>query len=324
MRVTTAHLLTDLRRTLHSAAPAADAEDVALAALWLVQAEQLGLGQFGITMLVRELDRLGADEGAPAVNVADEAPIGSIDATAVPGVVALASAVRRVSAGVTAHGLALVGIRGAGALGILGLAARTLASRGAVALVAAQSPAAVAPWGARAAAIGTNPLAIAVPRAEGTPLVVDYATSSLTLAAVHEARRTGAQLPERSALDAAGEPTTDPAAVAAVLPAGLVGSLTGLVVELLAGIAVGGRVTDPDARMTRGAVIVAFEPARAGGTDTAAAAAALDRDWRAAGGHLPARFDVLGDGPDGLPDTLDIDDDAAAWLSDRVAGSPPA
>ncbi|MCK2036872.1 Ldh family oxidoreductase [Microbacterium sp. SSW1-49] len=324
MRVTTARLLSDLRRTLHSAAPAADAEDVALAALWLVQAEQLGLGQFGITMLVRELDRLGADEGAPPLNVADDAPIGSIDATAVPGVVALASAVRRVSAGVTAHGLALVGIRGAGALGVLGLAARTLASRGTVALVAAQSPAAVAPWGARAAAIGTNPLAIAVPRAEGTPLVVDYATSSLTLAAVHEARRTGAQLPERSALDAAGEPTTDPAAVAAVLPTGLVGSLTGLVVELLAGVAVGGRVTDPDARMTRGAVIVAFEPARAGGTDTEAAAAALDRDWRAAGGHLPARFDVLGDGKDDLPDTLDIDDDAAAWLSDRVAGSPPA
>lgn len=324
MRVTTAHLLADLRQTLSAAAPAADPADVARAAFWLVQAEQLGLGEFGIRMLVRELDRLGNEDATAAANDGDGAAIGSIDATAIPGVVALASAVRRASEAVAAHGLALVGIRGAGALGILGLAARSLASQGAVAFIAAQSPAAVAPWGARVAAIGTNPLAIAAPRTEVPPLVVDYATSSLTLAAVHEARRTGALLPEGIALDAAGEPTVDPAAVAAVLPAGLAGSLTGLVVELLAGVAVGGRVTDPEARMSRGAVIVAFDPARAGGTDASAAAAALDRDWRAAGGHLPARFDVLGDGPDDLPGTLDIDEDAAAWLSDRVAGSPPA
>lgn len=324
MRVTTAHLLADLRQTLRTAAPEADPTDVARAAFWIAQAEQLGLGEFGIRMLVRELERLGEDDGAPAANVADGTAIGSIDATAVPGVVALASAVRRASESVAAHGLALVGIRGAGALGILGLAARSLASQGAVAFIAAQSPAAVAPWGARVAAIGTNPLAIAVPRTDAPPLVVDYATSSLTLAAVHEARRSGALLPEGIALDAAGEPTVDPAAVAAVLPAGLAGSLTGLVVELLAGVAVGGRVTDPEARMSRGAVIVAFDPARTGGTDAAAAAATLDRDWRAAGGHLPARFDVLGDGPEDLPDALDIEDSTIAWLSDRVAGGSSA
>lgn len=324
MRVITAHLLADLRQTLGATAPAADPADVARAAFWLVQAEQLGLGEFGIRMLARELERLEEDDATAAANVGDGAAIGSIDATAVPGVVALASAVRRASEAVAAHGLALVGIRGAGALGILGLAARSLASQGTVAFIAAQSPAAVAPWGARAAAIGTNPLAIAVPRTEAPPLVVDYATSSLTLAAVHEARRSGALLPEGIALDAAGEPTVDPAAVAAVLPAGLAGSLTGLVVELLAGVAVGGRVTDPEARMSRGAVIVAFDPVRAGGTDAAAAASTLDRDWRAAGGHLPARFDVLGDRPEDLPDALEIEESAVAWLSDRVAGSSPA
>lgn len=324
MRVITAHLLADLRQTLGATAPAADPADVARAAFWLVQAEQLGLGEFGIRMLARELERLEEDDATAAANVGDGAAIGSIDATAVPGVVALASAVRRASEAVAAHGLALVGIRGAGALGILGLAARSLALQGTVAFIAAQSPAAVAPWGARAAAIGTNPLAIAVPRTEAPPLVVDYATSSLTLAAVHEARRSGALLPEGIALDAAGEPTVDPAAVAAVLPAGLAGSLTGLVVELLAGVAVGGRVTDPEARMSRGAVIVAFDPVRAGGTDAAAAASTLDRDWRAAGGHLPARFDVLGDRPEDLPDALEIEESAVAWLSDRVAGSSPA
>lgn len=327
MNLDTHETLSDLRAVLRSAAPLSDPADVQLAAFWLIQAELLGLPEFGIGMLARDLERLDRHEGAPAAEatpVADAAPIGSLDATGVPGVVALASAVRRASRSVEAHGLAIVGVRGAGALGILGLAAHSLASRGAVALLAAQSPATVAPWGGRAAAIGTNPLAIGVPRADRPPLVIDYATSTLTLAAVREARGAGAPLPEGSAVDESGAPTTDPTAVAALLPAGLVGSLTGLVVELLAGVAVGGRVTDPDAPISRGAVLIAFDPARAGGTDAAEATAALDREWRGAGGHLPARFDTLTADPAELPETIPVRDEAAAWLRGRASEAPDA
>ncbi len=224
---------------------------------------------------------------------------------------------------VTAHGLAIVGIRGAGGLGILGLAARSLAARGAVALIAAQSPATVAPWGGQAAAIGTNPLARrSSPVPMLPPLVVDYATSTLTLAAVREARGAGVSLPAGSAVDAAGEPTTDPGAAAALLPAGLVGSLTGLVVELLAGVAVGGRVTDPAALSSRGAVLIAFDPARAGGADIAQGTAALDREWRGAGGHLPARFDALASNPADLPDAIRVSEETASWLRARTTEAP--
>lgn len=318
MTFDTRETLTTVSRALQEAAPEGDPEDIALAAFWLIQAELLGLPEFGIRMLERDLERLdGALVTAPAA-VGDKAAIGSVDATGVPGVVALASAVRRASRDVEAHGLAIVGIRGAGALGILGLAARALASRGAVALIAAQSPASVAPWGAHAAAIGTNPLAVGAPRADAPPLVVDYATSALTLAAVREAHGAGALLPEDSAIDASGEVTTDPAAVAAILPSGLVGSLTGLVVELIAGVAVGGRITEPASPTSRGAVIIAFDPARAGGTDAAADASALDRDWRAAGGHLPSRFDALPSEATALPASIDLDDDTVTWLRGRT------
>ncbi|MEU4015712.1 Ldh family oxidoreductase [Microbacterium sp. NPDC028030] len=313
-----------LRDLLRNAVPVAETDDVALAALWVLQAEMLGLPEFGIRMLRRDLDRLAGVDPAGSTPSDDDAAIGSVDATGVPGVVALATAVRRARRSVEAHGLAIIGIRGAGALGILGLAARSLAADGAVALLAAQSPASVAPWGAHTVAIGTNPLAVAVPRADAPPLVIDYATSALTLAAVREARASGARLPEGGAVDADGASTTDPDAVAALLPAGLVGSLTGLVVELLAGVAVGGRVTDPQLPSSRGALLIAFDPARAGGADTAAAASALDRDWRGAGGHLPARFDVLATDTADLPGSVDLGGDDVAWLRDTASGAARA
>lgn len=319
MNVDTQETLVALRRVLQAAVPEGDADDVRLAALWLLQAEVLDLPEFGIRMLERDLERL---DGALARHASadDGAAIGSVDATGVPGVVALASAVRRASRSVDTHGLAIIGVRGAGALGILGLAARSLADGGAVALIAAQSPASVAPWGASAAAIGTNPLTVGVPRTDAPPLVIDYATSALTVAAVREARGAGTLLPEGSAIDASGATTTDPAAVAALLPTALVGSLTGLAVELLAGVAVGGRVTDQNAPSTRGAVVIAFDPARAGGADAAEAAAALDRDWRAAGGHLPARFDMLPADPAELPASVALDENAATWLRNASEG----
>lgn len=324
MDIDTPAALAAVRDALRSAVPDGDQDDIALGAFWLIQAELLGLPEFGIRMLARDLERLDGVTRDDSSTADEGTAIGALDATGTPGVVALASAVRRASRSVDAHGLAIVGIRGAGALGILGLAARTLATHGTVALLAAQSPAAVAPWGARAAAIGTNPLAVGVPRVDGPPLVIDYATSALTLAAVREARSAGMPLPDGKAIDAGGEITTDPAAVAAILPAGLVGSLTGLVVELLAGVAVGGRVTDPDGPSGRGAVLIAFDPARAGGVDAASAASALDRDWRGAGGHLPARFDALPTDAADLPSSIEIPEDAVAWLRDHTTGAPDA
>ncbi|MFK3679069.1 Ldh family oxidoreductase [Microbacterium sp. NPDC090218] len=324
MNIETRAILAAVHDALRSAVPEGDEDDIALAAYWLIQAELLGMPEFGIRMLARDLERLDGVTRGSSTAADDGAAIGAVDATGTPGVVALASAVRRASRGVDAHGLAIVGLRGAGALGVLGLAARELASRGSVALLAAQSPAAVAPWGAHTAAIGTNPLAVGVPRADAPPLVIDYATSALTLAAVRAARGAGTLLPDGTAIDADGDVTTDPAAVAAILPSGLVGSLTGLVVELLAGVAVGGRVTDQGLPSTRGAVLIAFDPARAGGADAASAASALDRDWRAAGGHLPARFDALPTDAADLPASVEVSDDAVSWLRDRTPEAPHA
>ncbi|QZY52202.1 Ldh family oxidoreductase [Leucobacter tenebrionis] len=279
------------------------AEDADRAALWLVQAEQLGLGGFGLDMLLRDLTRLdsggglepGLEEPAErsAAGVEPGAAVTSFDAAGVPGPLALAAAARISAGGASTHGIGLVGISGVGALGVLGLAARALAEEGNFALVSAQAPAMVAPWGGREPAIGTNPLAFGAPRDAAPPLVADFATSQLTLAELRLRRETGEALPAGTALDAAGAPTTDPAAAAALLPEGRLGSLAGLLVEVLAGAAVGGRTPRGDAAAGRGAVVLALDPMRAGGGRIAETVAEIASDWRAAGGHVPGRFDAL-------------------------------
>ncbi len=328
----------ELGRALAPYAPAARAThgDVARAARWLAEAELLGLRGFGVGMLVKDLRRIGPPVSAPAAREQATAapgptptppdPIGSVDAAGVPGPLTLAVAVARATAAASAHGIGLVGVRGVGALGVLGLAARDIALTGQIALIAAQAPAIVAPWGSSSPAIGTNPIAIAAPRhaadgESGPPLVADFATAPLTLAELRARAASGEALPPGAAVDADGAATLDAARVAAILPESLVGSLGGLLVELLAGVAVGGRDPGPDAA-GRGALILAFDPARAGGAHAAADAARLAADWVGAGGHLPARFDRLADARD--PATpLAVDADALAALRAAAATEPP-
>lgn len=299
------------------------AADVERAALWLLQAELLGLPEFGVDMLQRELARLATIETEPDAWAPSDAGLAaaSIDATSVPGVLALAAAVRLATERVGQAGAAIIGIRGAGAMGVLGCAARSLAESGALGFVAAQAPAVVAPWGASAPAIGTNPLAVGAPRRGAAPLVVDYATSPVTLAAVRRAQAEAEPLRAGLAVDRDGRPTMDASQLGAILPESLLGSLTGLVVEVIAGVAVGGRTGGALQPKSRGAIVIAFDPGATGATDAGGAAVRLGEDWQRAGGHLPARFDALPGALDELAPTITVGNPAAEWLTAAGEGA---
>ncbi|GAA2459173.1 hypothetical protein GCM10009857_25010 [Agromyces soli] len=306
---------------LRKAAPEAPLAELELASRWLVEAELLGLPDFGIGMLRRDLGRLAAgsslaQQAEPPGPVSD-APTASIDASGRPGILALARATAVAAQRATTNGSAIVGIRGAGALGVLGLAARELAEQGFVAFLAAQAPPIVAPWGGTHAVVGTNPIAIAVPRPDTPPLVVDYATAPATMAALRRHRAEGRALPAGLAIDADGAATTDASRLAALVPASLLGSLTGLVVELLAGVVTGGRGA---ADGTRGAILIAVDASGTGAADVAAGAARFADEWQAAGGHLPARFDALPTRTSTLAEQpaptarVALDESTAEWL----------
>lgn len=133
------------------------------------------------------------------------------------------------------------------------------------------SYATVAPTGGSEPLLGTNPFAFGWPRRDTSPYVFDFATSVAARGEIELYRRAGKPLPEGWALDAGGEPTTDPEAAlaGAMLPfGGHKGSAIGTMIELLAGIMIGD-LTSAEALAflgtttlapTHGELILAFSP----------------------------------------------------------------
>lgn len=278
-----------------------------LAASALVEADALGLPRFGIAML----DEWRAD-AAPLPATREPRAISWRDCSACFGPLAVASATLDLEAAARQFGLAAVFLRGVRGFGRLAPFVRHLADAGLVGLAGAEGPPFVAPHGGTRAVIGTNPLAIAMGRGEER-VVIDVASSSATMADIRTARATSRPLPEGIALDGNGRPTSIAAEVAALLPrGGQVGSLLGLVVELMAGIAGGGR-GDPKGR---GVFFLAFDPAAAGESmDWQARLAGLKNDWTTGGGHWPRGG--------GLPTEATLDAEFAQRLDaylDRMTG----
>lgn len=134
-------------------------------------------------------------------------------------------------------GIAGAGIRRSHHCGQLGAHVEQLAEHGLVALMVANTPKAMAPWGGRSPLFGTNPIAFAAPRESEAPLVIDLSLSKVARGKIMAASKAGKDIPEGWALDRDGQPTTDPAAALAgtMIPAGdAKGAALALIVEILA------------------------------------------------------------------------------------------
>ncbi|RYD37179.1 MAG: lactate dehydrogenase [Verrucomicrobiaceae bacterium] len=80
----------------------------------------------------------------------------------------------------------------------------------------------VVPFGGKFPTLGTNPHSWGIPSTEanGFPIVMDWATSTVAMGRVQALKREGKQLPPGAAVDKDGQPTNDPHQVAALLPFG--------------------------------------------------------------------------------------------------------
>tara|TARA_B100000989_G_C19458572_1_gene435184 strand:- start:71 stop:1066 length:996 start_codon:yes stop_codon:yes gene_type:complete len=111
-----------------------------------------------------------------------------------------------------------------------------MADRGFVGLACTAYMPMVAPAGSKEALFGTNPISFAWPRPGHSPVVYDMATAAMAMGDVQIAARDGRQVPPGTGLDADGNPSTEPAAIAkgVLLPfGGYKGSAIALMVELL-------------------------------------------------------------------------------------------
>ena len=78
----------------------------------------------------------------------------------------------------------------------------------------------VVPFTGKTPTLGTNPHSWGLPttKAIGFPVVVDWATSVIAMGRVQQLKREGQELPPNAAVDQEGNPTTNPASAAALLP----------------------------------------------------------------------------------------------------------
>src|SRR6185503_17100692 len=181
-------------------------------------------------------------------------------------------------------GIAIAAIRNAGHLGAIAYYADYVARQGLTVIALTISEALVHPFGGRKAMIGTNPIAIGVP-ADPEPLVLDMATSLVSMGRIHDHANRGEPIPQGWALDAQGRPTTDAAAAkaGAIAPfGGAKGYALGLALELLvtslAGSAIGTAVhgtLDSDSICNKGDLFIVISP-RESASVTAAIHAYLD------------------------------------------------
>jgi (2R)-3-sulfolactate dehydrogenase (NADP+) len=135
------------------------------------------------------------------------------------------------------NGIAAAAITRSHHCGVAGHPVERLAEAGLMALMFANSPAAIAPWGGAKPVFGTNPIAFACPLPGRAPIVVDLSLSKVARGNILAAKQKGEKIPDGWALDADGNPTTDASAALAgtMLPLGdAKGTALALMVELLA------------------------------------------------------------------------------------------
>lgn len=120
----------------------------------------------------------------------------------------------------------------------LGYFTEQFAQAGLLAIGVTNATPRVAPPGGATPLLGTNPIAMAVPDGEGgVAFQFDFSTSAVALGKITMAASAGEQIPLGWAVDANGEPTTDPKAALAgsiMSAGGYKGFGIGLLVELLA------------------------------------------------------------------------------------------
>ncbi|HCY14958.1 MAG: sulfolactate dehydrogenase [Curvibacter sp. GWA2_64_110] len=208
----------------------------------LVRAEAQGLASHGLSRVPQYVAHLrsGRAHGAAVPRVVrHQGAAVLVDADKGLAFAACELAVREAIITVSKLGVCFAGVTNSHHCGVLVDHLRPAAEVGLVGLGFANSPSAMPVAGGRHAILGTNPIAAIFPRLGHDPLMIDLSLSEVARGKLMVAAREGREIPLGWALDAQGEPTTDPQAgmAGSMLPFGAAtgtkGAMLALLVELL-------------------------------------------------------------------------------------------
>ncbi|MFB6286140.1 MAG: Ldh family oxidoreductase [Candidatus Bipolaricaulia bacterium] len=275
------------------------ADDVATVLLDAEVEGQSGHGLGRVRMYRRQVEAGGLNPEPELRWAWPREAMGILHADRALGPVAGLRALEELMAATSHQGQASVAVRNAGHMGALSAYVGRLADHGFLGLAMANTPSAMAPWGGAGQVLGTNPIAFAAPIDEGhSPLVIDLSLSVAARGKIFQAQSQQTDIPEGWAIDAEGQPTTDPdrALAGSLLPIGEAkGYALALMVEVLAGVMAGNALSaelpkpweDPSSPSTPGLWLMALDP---GATDHGGYAARMRQlvdEIERHGGRLP-------------------------------------
>jgi len=267
--------------------------EATLVAAQLVEANLTGHDSHGVGMLPRYVEAL-AEGGLCADRqlsvVTDAGPLLMLDGHAGYGQVMAFDAMRLGIERAAEHGVAVVGLANSHHIGRIGHWAEQCVAAGFVSIhfVNVISRPVVAPFGGRDARFVTNPFCVGIPMPDGDPVLLDFATSRVAMGKVRVAFNKGEQVKPDTLLDAAGEPTNEPAALfaepgGAILPFGEhKGYGMAVVCEILGGALAGGRTLHdrPSHRsIINNMLTLIVDPRRLGTADRLAHEAMAFAEW---------------------------------------------
>lgn len=234
------------------AAAGCSRDEAELIAASLVQSNLYGHDSHGVALVPMYLEDLRHGFAAAGVDVRVASDFGAVAALdgrrgfgQAVGRQAMALAIERARR----FGCAVIGLHNAHHLGRIGEWAEQCAAAGMASVHFANVLATpvVAPWRGTDARLVTNPFCVGMPH-EPHPMVLDYATSAMAVGKVRVAQTKGVPVPDGVLIDAAGQPTNDPAVLAADPPGALLpfaqhkGYALAVMCELLGGMLSGGSV----------------------------------------------------------------------------------
>lgn len=198
------------------------------------------------------------------------------------------------------HGIAAMSVRNSYNCLALSHHVTPIAEQGMIGICMSNAPASVAPPGATRALFGTNPLAFAIPSADGRPIVVDQSMSAVTKTAMILRKNSGEPIPPGWAQDKQGRTTTDAATglEGSLLPAGgQKGANVALLIEILAAALTGSHLSTQASGLSDnrggppglGQFMLAIDPGHFAAGNLASSITELAATYGQAGVRLPGR-----------------------------------
>jgi LDH2 family malate/lactate/ureidoglycolate dehydrogenase len=200
-----------------------DAEDAHIVCDHVIDAALCGYEYSGLAKILNIPEHRRFAEPRHKMRLVHETEVSALyDGGNNNGMIAMYRGAQAAIAKAAAHGISVVGISNSWMSGRSAYFVEMIARAGFVAIHTASSSPAVAPYGGTKPALGTNPIAFALPGEDG-PLVLDIGTSAFMATELQLRARLGQPVPEGVGIDRDGRPTREAAAIrdgGALLPFG--------------------------------------------------------------------------------------------------------